>query len=1184
MKTRANEKKKKKNIDKDDDNNNNDMDKEIINDGAADTPPSSSSSSSSCNPYQSTIMNEERQQHKTTFYYILNSKFDWRGKKWRGMMDNEELETKKEEEEEEGGGGGGQEKGGEKKKLSCSRSTIDDDTMNRYIDIIKNFETCKTKTAESYYLFNRYEVKDGYLYNKMKGTRLIPLGEIFDQIFESHMSTGHGGEKRTFHDLKTRGIANISLKYVGLFVSTCKICLKKRTSKPSSFSSSDSIITPIISSNFGERGQVDLIDMSSFKTTQHRYILNYQDHFSKFCIIRPLINKHVSSVVKELIDIFSIIGCPKILQSDNGLEFKFDAELKKIWPRLRIVHGRPRHPQSQGSVERANQDIEQIMRCWLADNNTTNWVKGLPFIQMQKNNALNRTIGFSPFFAVFGKNMSINDNFTMIDDNNSNNNDDNGEDEDEEGCFYNINKRKRRSGRRVRGGGVVDDAKDDDDYDDYDGGGGGKDDDDDDDFKETEIVVTERDDGGGGGGGGEGKDDDDDGEEEEEGDAFVKLQKRKEYGEENVPHNLNDNNNNNNNGDIVHICNENDCNINNVDDDNGNYYDENVVVIRVMEEEEDLRGNDDANSTSNNDNINSSISCYDRVNIFNLDGNSKEEEKIRGGDDDDDKEKKRGNEETIVKDSSSNLIGSGEKISTDEWVIWDLDDNNAVVVESNNDENKRKEREGEEGGGGGERKKMRQNDRETEMFWNNENVNVVVVVEEEEFRNDDNNNNNFVAVGNQKIINTNNNNVVDLNDDTVTGDKRKMIIETQEAQGNEAKRLKKTTTTQQIEVGENHRGEEERKREKEGDDDEEEEEEKDEAAKEKENKYQRENKEECEKEERRNDCGGGGGDDHDGTELLSSFSLSKDNVEKDEEDEKKKEEEEEEEMDGKKRDHIVVVVVDDDMDNDEQLPEILFEQKQMEKITTGSGDNSGEYEVDKINQDDYDDNNIDNIQVGNSTKILENVRGQISANIKKEAQRIIAIDKNKRGGLDDYEETTLKPDTIVTVKIPKWDKQHKLNFDNIICRVVEYLPKIRKYKLASVETNIVIKNLFSPRQIKECKNYKPINLLRKSSNNKKNNNNNDKQQQQQQQRRQQQNKKKNNNMNNNQQDQQPQQQQLELPLRSVVMREQSLIFASCKCISFCDSEKCPCKKAKRKCVPGLCHVKQNKKKVKCVNK
>jgi hypothetical protein len=36
-----------------------------------------------------------------------------------------------------------------------------------------------------------------------------------------------------------------------------------------------------------------------------------------------------------------------------------------------IVHGRPRHPQSQGSVERANTEIKEMIISWMNDNDTT---------------------------------------------------------------------------------------------------------------------------------------------------------------------------------------------------------------------------------------------------------------------------------------------------------------------------------------------------------------------------------------------------------------------------------------------------------------------------------------------------------------------------------------------------------------------------------------------------------------------------------------------------------------------------------------------------------------------------------------------------------------------------------------------------------------------------------------------
>jgi hypothetical protein len=56
-----------------------------------------------------------------------------------------------------------------------------------------------------------------------------------------------------------------------------------------------------------------------------------------------------------------VFGAPHILQSDNGREFTAEIikELKVLWPDLAIFHGKPRHPQSQGSVERSIADIHE---------------------------------------------------------------------------------------------------------------------------------------------------------------------------------------------------------------------------------------------------------------------------------------------------------------------------------------------------------------------------------------------------------------------------------------------------------------------------------------------------------------------------------------------------------------------------------------------------------------------------------------------------------------------------------------------------------------------------------------------------------------------------------------------------------------------------------------------------------
>ena len=86
-----------------------------------------------------------------------------------------------------------------------------------------------------------------------------------------------------------------------------------------------------------------------------KWLLNYQDHLSKFIHLRPLVQKKASIVALELLKIFLVQGAPLTLQSDNGREFvaSFIVELKLLWPDCVVVNGRPRHPESQGSVERS---------------------------------------------------------------------------------------------------------------------------------------------------------------------------------------------------------------------------------------------------------------------------------------------------------------------------------------------------------------------------------------------------------------------------------------------------------------------------------------------------------------------------------------------------------------------------------------------------------------------------------------------------------------------------------------------------------------------------------------------------------------------------------------------------------------------------------------------------------------
>ena len=84
------------------------------------------------------------------------------------------------------------------------------------------------------------------------------------------------------------------------------------------------------------------------------------EYLTKFHVIRPLQRKTAIYVANELLLIFLDFY---ILQSDNGREFTRQVihELSALWPQLVLVNESPRHPQSQGSVDRSNSDPQNII-------------------------------------------------------------------------------------------------------------------------------------------------------------------------------------------------------------------------------------------------------------------------------------------------------------------------------------------------------------------------------------------------------------------------------------------------------------------------------------------------------------------------------------------------------------------------------------------------------------------------------------------------------------------------------------------------------------------------------------------------------------------------------------------------------------------------------------------------------
>lgn len=237
----------------------------------------------------------------------------------------------------------------------------------------------------------------------------VEVDHLYDVIYNAHISTGHGARDRMKAELQTK-YSDIPKKLIENFVKLCETCCEKRKANLEKQEALKDLKNEELKEGnpgavfkddrlHSARCQVDLIDLNSSPDGEYRYILHYQDHLTKFIILRPLEENTAVAVADQLLDIFCMFGAPVVLESDNGREFSFSviSYLQEMWPELKLVHGDAAH---SSTVDRDN--AEKMLYSWMEDNKTTRWSRGLKFVQFMKNRSLHSGIKRSPCEAMFG--------------------------------------------------------------------------------------------------------------------------------------------------------------------------------------------------------------------------------------------------------------------------------------------------------------------------------------------------------------------------------------------------------------------------------------------------------------------------------------------------------------------------------------------------------------------------------------------------------------------------------------------------------------------------------------------------------------------------------------------------------------------------------------------------------------
>ena len=160
---------------------------------------------------------------------------------------------------------------------------------------------------------------------------------------------------------------------------------------------------PVISEPFS-RVAIDLIGpFSPASKRGHKYILTLIDYATRYPEAVPLKSIDTVTVAEALMDIFSRVGVPYEILSDNGSQFRSDlmAEIHKLLS-IKALYTSPYHAACNGLVERMNGTLKSILKKICTDH-PQDWDRYIPAALFAYRELPNDTLKFSPFELLYGR-------------------------------------------------------------------------------------------------------------------------------------------------------------------------------------------------------------------------------------------------------------------------------------------------------------------------------------------------------------------------------------------------------------------------------------------------------------------------------------------------------------------------------------------------------------------------------------------------------------------------------------------------------------------------------------------------------------------------------------------------------------------------------------------------------------
>ena len=136
---------------------------------------------------------------------------------------------------------------------------------------------------------------------------------------------------------------------------------------------------PVIAEPF-KRVAMDIVGPLQRSRSGNRYVLVMCDYATRYPEAVPMKTIDAECIAEELVKIFSSVGIPEEILTDQGSNFQSQL-LRELYRLLHInaLRTSPYHPQSDGLVERFNQTLKGMLRK-VATEEGKDWDKLIPFV------------------------------------------------------------------------------------------------------------------------------------------------------------------------------------------------------------------------------------------------------------------------------------------------------------------------------------------------------------------------------------------------------------------------------------------------------------------------------------------------------------------------------------------------------------------------------------------------------------------------------------------------------------------------------------------------------------------------------------------------------------------------------------------------------------------------------------